>query len=156
MTDYLVGFGVATINVGVVIQYWKPMLTLCVIGIIYVVLFFFVISKRFFRNYWVERGIYIFGWSTGVMSIAVLLLRIVDPEFKSGVLEDSGFAWIFVSFIDIACVTFIPILLMQGFGMITGWVLVALAVLCVVLSGIFYGVNKNGKTRSSAEDVGVR
>lgn len=155
VTDYLVGFGVATINVGVVIQYWKPMLTLCVIGIIYVVLFFFVISKRFFRNYWVERGIYIFGWSTGVMSIAVLLLRIVDPEFKSGVLEDSGFAWIFVSFIDIACVTFIPILLMQGFGMITGWVLVALAVLCVVLSGIFYGVNKNGKTRSSAEDVGV-
>ena len=46
---------------------------------------------------------------TGVMSIAVLLLRIVDPEFKTGILEDSGFAWIFISFIDLVCVTFIPI-----------------------------------------------
>lgn len=139
VTDYLVGFGVATINVSVVIQYWKPMLLLCLIGILYVVLYFFIISRKFFRNFWVERGIYIFGWSTGVMSIAVLLLRVVDPEFQSGVLEDSGFAWIFVSFIDIACVTFIPLLLLQGFGLITGLVLIAIAAACILLCKLYYG-----------------
>ena len=140
--DYLVGFGVATINIGVVIQYWKPMLLLCLLGTVFVVLFFFIISRKFFRNFWVERGIYIFGWSTGVMSIAVLLLRVVDPEFKSGVLEDSGFAWIFISFIDIACVTFLPLLVLQGYGLVAGLVLTAAAALCVVLSGIRYGIAK--------------
>lgn len=142
VTDYLVGFGVATINISVVIQYWKPMLVLCLIGILYVVLFFFIISRKFFRNFWVERGIYIFGWSTGVMSIAVLLLRVVDPEFKSGVLEDSGFAWIFVSFIDIACVTFIPILLLRGLGLETGIALVVIAAVCILISKFCYGGSK--------------
>lgn len=145
VTDYLVGFGVATINVSVVVKYWQPMLVLSMLGIVYVLLYFFVISRCFFRSYWVERGIYIFGWSTGVMSIAVLLLRIVDPEFESGVLEDSGFAWIFVSFIDIACVTFIPISLMQGFGLLTGCVLILLAALCIILSGIRYGVSHQNR-----------
>lgn len=140
--DYLVGFGVATINIKVVMQYWKPMLILCLLGTLYVVIFFFVISRKFFRNFWVERGIYIFGWSTGVMSIAVLLLRVVDPEFKSGVLEDSGFAWIFISFIDIACVTFAPLLVLQGYGLITGIVLTVLAILCVLLSKLWYGTAK--------------
>ena len=141
-TDYLVGFGVATINISVVIQYWKPMLLLCLLGTLFVVLFFFVISRKFFRNFWVERGIYIFGWSTGVMSIAVLLLRIVDPEFKSGVLEDSGFAWIFISLIDIACVTFLPVLVLRGYGAAAGAVLTAAAVLCILISKLRYGTAK--------------
>lgn len=139
VTDYLVGFGVATINLNVVLKYWLPICILSVLGILYVVLYFFIISKKLFRNYWVERGIYIFGWSTGVMSIAVLLLRIVDPEFKTGILEDSGFAWIFISFIDLVCVTFIPIFLLRGLFIQTGLVLVILAVGCLLLCRIKYG-----------------
>ena len=142
VADYLVGFGVATINISVVIQYWEPMLLMCLLGAVYVILYFFVISRIFFRNFWVERGIYIYGWATGVMSIAVLLLRIVDPEFKSGVLEDSGFAWIFVSFVDIACVTFIPLLLLQNLGLVTGIVLVAAAAFCLLISKLRYGTAK--------------
>ena len=139
-TDYLVAFGVGTMNINVIVQYWQPILVMCLIGMAYVVLYFFFISRKCFRNYWVERGIYIFGWSTGVMSIAVLLLRIVDPEFKSGVLEDSGFAWIFVSFIDIACVTFTPLLLIQGLGLglQTGIVMTVAAILCVLLCRKLY------------------
>ncbi|MEF2655712.1 MAG: hypothetical protein U0M72_04695 [Eggerthellaceae bacterium] len=145
-TDYLVAFGVATINVNVVMQYWQPILILCLLGFAQVIFFFFFFSRHLFKDHWVERGIYIWGWSTGVMSIAVLLLRIVDPEFKTGVLEDSGFAWIFVSFIDIALVTFLPLFVMQGLGLVAGVVLLLIAAVLLGLAAVIYGVfNKNGK-----------
>ena len=44
--------------------------------------------------------------STGVLATGVILLRIADPKFESGVLEDFGFAWIFLSIIDMLLVFF--------------------------------------------------
>ena len=79
------------------------------------------------------------------MSIAVLLLRIVDPEFESGVLEDSGFAWIFVSLVDIACVTFTPLLLIQGWGLAAGVVLTLTAVVCILLCRSLYTAKAGAK-----------
>ncbi len=145
-TDYLVAFGVASININVVITYIVPILIMSALGLLFCILFLFFVSRKFFRTFWFERGIYIFGWSTGVMSIAVILLRIVDPEFQSGVLEDSGFAWIFVSIIDLLCVTFIPVLLLQGFGLLTGIFLVVFMVALIVLCGLWNRrLNKKAK-----------
>ena len=104
-TDYLVGFGIASININIVVKYWLPIVILSVLGVLYVIFWQFCVSKRFFHNYWFERGIYIFGMATGVMATGVILLRITDPEFKSGVLEDFGFAWIFLSIIDMLVVS---------------------------------------------------
>ncbi len=143
-TDYLVAFGVASININVVITYIVPILIMSALGLLFCILFLFFVSRKFFRTFWFERGIYIFGWSTGVMSIAVILLRIVDPEFQSGVLEDSGFAWIFVSIIDLLCVTFIPVLLLQGFGLLTGIFLVVFMVALIV----FVACGTGGLTKS--------
>lgn len=137
-TDYLVAFGVASINIKIVIQYWVPIVVLAILGFVFVSLILFVISPRFFHNYWFERGIYIFGLSTGVMATGVILLRVTDPEFKSGVLEDFGFAWIFLSIMDMLLVSFSPLLLQNGYGLIYGLALVLLAVLLLVLCKIFY------------------
>ena len=115
-TDYLVAFGVASINISVVIEYLVPITVISIIGFVFVVVWFWVISPRFFRNYWFERGIYIFGLSTGVMATGVILLRVTDPEFKSGVLEDFGFAWIFLSFMDMFLVSFSPMFILKGAG----------------------------------------
>ncbi len=105
-----------------------------------------LVSRRLFCDHWVERGIYIWGWCTGVMSIAVLLLRIVDPEFKTGVLEDSGLAWIFVSFVDLALVTFLPILVAGGLGLTSGAVLILAGLALLGLCALRYGVrDKAGK-----------
>lgn len=89
-TDFLVGFGVASINISVVLQYWLPIVLLVMVGLLIVLLFLFFISRKFFSNYWFERGIYIYGMSTGVLATGAILLRISDPEFKTGVLEDFG------------------------------------------------------------------
>lgn len=138
-TDYLVAFGVATININVVLQYWAIILVLCLLGFLLVAFYFFFFSRHLFSDHWVERGIFIWGWSTGVMSIAVLLLRVVDPEFKTTVLEDSGFAWIFVSFVDVAVVTFAPMLVMQGWGIATGAILCLIALAMLGATALMYG-----------------
>ena len=61
-----------------------PILLLCVLGIITPFVFVFFVGRKLFHNFWFERSIFIFGWITGVVAIGVTLLRIVDPEGKSG------------------------------------------------------------------------
>lgn len=138
-TDYLVAFGIASININVVIKYLVPIIFISVIGFIFTISWFWIVSPKFFKNYWFEKGIYIFGLSTGVMATGVILLRITDPEFKSGVLEDFGFAWIFLSFIDMFLVSFSPIFLLKNIGLIYSIILIAIAVLCLIICKLFLG-----------------
>lgn len=132
-TDYLVAFGVASINISVVVKYLIPIIVLSVIGFIFVITWFWIVSPSFFRDYWFERGIYIFGLSTGVMATGVILLRVTDPEFKSGVLENFGFAWIFLSFMDMFLVSFSPMFVLKGIGVLYSVILLLLAALCLVV-----------------------
>ena len=146
-TDYLVAFGVASINISVVLKYLVPILVFSVLGFISVVAWFWIVSPRFFRNYWFERGIYIFGLSTGVMATGVILLRVTDPEFKSGVLEDFGFAWIFLSFMDMFLVSFSPMFILKGIGVFYSLILLLIAALCLIVCKAVFGkkVKKDGQ-----------
>lgn len=141
-TDYLVAFGVASINISVVLQYWMPIVLLSVMGLVFVILWHFVISKRFFKTYWYERSLYIFGMSTGVLATGVILLRILDPEFETGVLEDFGFAWIFLSIVDMLVVSLTPMFVLNGMGIMCGFVLVLIASICLALCGKMFGLEK--------------
>ena len=132
-TDFLVGFGVASINISVVLQYWVPIVLLVVAGLAIVLIFLLVISRNFFSNYWFERGIYIYGMSTGVLATGAILLRVADPEFKTGVLEDFGFAWIFLSIIDMLLVSFCPMFVISRVGAVSGAILIAVAAVCLAV-----------------------
>lgn len=132
-TDFLVAFGVASINISVVIKYIVPIVVLSILGFIYSYAWFWCISRNFFRNYWFERGIYIFGMLTGVLATGVILLRITDPEFKTGALEDFGFAWIFLSIVDLLLVSFSPIFVMEGTGIWYAAFLISVSVLSLLI-----------------------
>lgn len=141
-TDYLVAFGIATIRISVVVKYLMPIIALTVIGILFCLLYLFVVSKRLFHNYWFERGIFIYGWSTGVIAIGVTLLRIVDPQYRSKTLEDYGMAYVFLSFIEIGLIAILPSLIVKGFTLYVG---IACLVICAILLGLCakkYGVFK--------------
>ena len=150
-TDYLVAFGVATINIKVVLKYWLPILVLVVLGILIVIFFLFVVSPKLFHNYWFERGIYIFGMSTGVMSTGVILLRIIDPNFETGVLEDFGLAWVLMTFVDLALVSLTPMLIMQGWGLITGIVLLVSVFLALIICARIYGTHSDRCSKRDGE-----
>lgn len=139
-TDYLVAFGVASINLTVVVKYAIPILITALLGFCFVIAWLWIVSPRFFRKNWFERGIYIYGMSTGVLATGVILLRIVDPEFKTGVLEDFGFAWIFLSIVDMLLVSVAPMLVISGIGSVAGLALIALAAVMLVVCKVLFKV----------------
>lgn len=108
VTDYLVGFGIASISITVVKAYMGPLVLMCLLGTIWPIIMVFFVGRKLFHNYWFERSIFIFGWCTGVVAIGVTLLRICDPEMKSGTLDDYGTAYTLISVIEVFIVALTP------------------------------------------------
>lgn len=138
-TDFLVVFGIASIKVSVVVQYWVPIVVLSLLGFVFVSAWMLLVSRRFFRKYWFEHGIYIFGMSTGVLATGVILLRITDPEFRTGVLEDFGLAWIVLSVMDALIVAFAPVFVIAGQGVAFSLALLAVSIAALVLCKVMFG-----------------
>ncbi len=138
-TDFLVVFGIASIKVSVVVQYWVPIVLLSVLGFVFVTAWLLIISPRFFRKCWFEHGIYIFGMSTGVLATGVILLRITDPEFRTGVLEDFGLAWIVLSIMDALLVAFSPVFVLAGQGVAFALALAAASIAALVACRLMFG-----------------
>lgn len=132
-TDFLVAFGIATINVQVVTKYIVPIIILAILGTAYAVFHTMVICKKLYSDYSFERSIFIFGWITGVVAMGITLLRVVDPNNKSKTIDDYGFAYILISVIELGLVAFLPVLVINGQGMIAGAVL-AIAYVCLVFA----------------------
>lgn len=136
-SDYLVGFGIASINITVVITYVQPILFLVLLGVAWVLFNLLVIAPRVFKDYWFENGIFTYGWSTGTVAFGVILLRIVDPEFASKVLNNYGLAYIFIAPIEISIVALGPTLYC-AYGLTTTVVLVVGALALLAAMRLFY------------------
>lgn len=142
ITDYLVGFGVASISITVVQTYLLPIIILCLLGTIWPLIMVFVVGRKLFHNYWFERSIFIFGWCTGVVAIGVTLLRICDPEMKSKALDDYGTAYTLISIIEVFIVALTPQLAVSiGCGLV-GTVELLIGVALLFTCARIYGVHK--------------
>lgn len=113
-TDFLVTFGIASISISVVLDYITPLVILLCFGLIIAFIFFAVISKKYFPDYWFERGIFNWGWTTGTVAMGIALLRIVDPHSESKTLDDYGLAYIPIAPVEVLLVTFGPLLVIQS------------------------------------------
>ncbi|WP_304205485.1 sodium/glutamate symporter [Fusobacterium perfoetens] len=113
-TDFLVFFGVASIKIPVIIEYALPFGLLMLFGIIWVVFHFTFIAPRLLGQEWFERGIYVYGYSTGVTAIGMALLRIVDPENKSCTLDDAAIITPIEAVIEIVALAVVPVACVQG------------------------------------------
>ena len=143
ITDYLVAFGICSISITVVQNYVLPIFVLCILGTIWPLIMVFVCGKKLFRNYWFERSIFIFGWCTGVVAIGVTLLRIVDPEMKTGTLDDYGTAYTFISIIEVFIVSLTPQLTVSlGWG-IVGTVEFLIGLSLLFACARFFSIRKN-------------
>ena len=154
-TDYLVAFGVASIKISVVIKYLYPIIILTLIGIVFVTYYLLVVCRKLYHNFWFERGIFIFGWSTGVVAIGVTLLRIVDPEFKSKTLEDYGMAYVFMSFIEIGLIALLPTLIVNGYSFAAGGVCLVIFALLIFICAKRYGIFKGKASELRPGEVEV-
>jgi len=117
-TDILVAFGIGSISISVVLDYAVPLILLFVFGLVYAFLFFAVFSKKFFPEYWFEKGIFTWGWTTGTVAMGMALLRIVDPKSESKTLDDYSLAYIPIAPVEIMLVTFAPMLVLSSQGFV--------------------------------------
>jgi ESS family glutamate:Na+ symporter len=144
VSDYMVGFGVASIKISVVMTFWQPLLFLIVVGLLWIAFNLYVLAPRMLNNYWFERGIFTYGYSTGVVAFGITLLRMIDPEFRSEALEDYGLAYVLIAPVELCLVALSPLLYMT-YPMITTLVLVGATVVALVgarLLGFWYRADK--------------
>ncbi len=139
VTDYLIVFGIGSITTHVVLNNALPLFLLFVFGFAFTIAFMWFVGRRICRNFWFERSIAMYGWNTGSVATSVALLRVIDPDMKTPVLEDFGLAYIGISFVEIAIIALLPPLILNG---IIAWptcILLAGFVACLVLSRFFVG-----------------
>ncbi|MER2090612.1 MAG: sodium/glutamate symporter [Sporosarcina sp.] len=117
-TDILVAFGIGSISISVVLDYAVPLLLLFVFGLFYAFVFFAILSKKFFADFWFEKGIFTWGWTTGTVAMGMALLRIVDPNSESKTLDDYSLAYIPIAPVEILLVTFAPMLVLNSQGFV--------------------------------------
>ena len=93
--DLLVVTALATINLAVLGANIGVFLTLSIVGIVWNVLAFIYLAPRILPVYWFERGIGDMGQSMGVTATGILLIRMVDPENRTGAFESFGYKQLF-------------------------------------------------------------
>jgi ESS family glutamate:Na+ symporter len=65
-SDFLIAFGICAIQPRVVGAYVVPILLMGLFGVVYSVAIFWFVGRRIYRNYWFERGLFTYGWNTGL------------------------------------------------------------------------------------------
>lgn len=135
-TDYLVFFGVASIKIPILIEYFVPFSILMIVGIVMTVWGFWTLAAWMMPQNWFERGIFSYGVYTGVFAIGFVLLRIVDPENRSKVLDDVAITAPISNGTEIFSVAMVPVLLSTGQTMLTMWICGGYALFWLVLATV--------------------
>ena len=133
-TDYLVFFGIASIDLGIIVKYAMPLLVLLLFGIFIVVITLLYFGPAMNKGSWFERALFVFGYSTGVFAIGFILLRIVDPENKSLTLNDTAFACIFTTFSELFTWSFGPMMLLNGQHWLFIGIQLAIMAVCIIVN----------------------
>ena len=133
-TDYLVAFGVASIRLEIVGRYIVPLLILLTIGLCLTLLYVFWAGAHIHKTDSFEKSIFTWGWFTGTMAMGIALLRITDPDSKSGCLDDYAFAYLYIAPVEIALVSLSPLAFSSGLG----WLFVGV---CLLAGSVILGLS---------------
>lgn len=81
--DYMVIAGIASIEIKDVKALWLPFALMCFFGTFVTLLFLRWLCKKIYPNHYYEGLLSMYGMLTGTISSGVLLLREIDPYFKT-------------------------------------------------------------------------
>jgi ESS family glutamate:Na+ symporter len=130
-SDYLVAFGIASINVQIVLTHAVPLIVFALLGLALCAGWLLIVAPRVFKEHWFESGIFTYGWNTGTIAFGVALLRIVDKRSDSKVLSDYGVAYVAIGPLEAILYTMVLAALATGQLLALGVLLVALALIMV-------------------------
>jgi ESS family glutamate:Na+ symporter len=132
-SDYLVAFGIASINVQIVLDYALPLAVFSLLGLGLCVGWLLLVAPRVFGERWFESAIFTYGWNTGTIAFGVALLRVADPRGETRVLADYGMAFIAIGPLEAVLYTAVLAALAAGYLLQAG---IALLLLAGVLTGL--------------------
>jgi ESS family glutamate:Na+ symporter len=134
--EFLIVAAIATLRVETLTQYWLPVLLLLVGGCAWAAFCLLVVARFLLpRAYWFELGLINYGMSTATTAQGLMLLRIVDPDMKSGAAEDyAAAAPLSAPFVGGGIITLsLPVIIHQaGIAVVTLAVAVAMAACCLL------------------------
>ena len=81
--DLMIVAGIAAIRLDILEAYWGIAIILGVSGLAVTYLYNRIVAKVLFKNYTEEQFLAMYGMLTGTASTGIILLREIDPEFKS-------------------------------------------------------------------------
>jgi ESS family glutamate:Na+ symporter len=134
MSDFLVAFGIASINIQVVIDYALPLTLFALLGLAITVGWLLLVARRVYGERWFEPGIFTYGWNTATIPFGIALLRIVDKRADSQVLTDFGVAYIAIGPLEALLYTLVIAAVASGYLLPAGAALVALASIKIVIA----------------------
>lgn len=134
MSDYLVAFGIASINVQIVLTYAVPLLLFSLLGLALCVGWLLIVAPRVFGRRWFDAGIFTYGWNTGTIAFGVALLRVVDTRADSKVLADYGVAYVAIGPLEALLYTTVLAALASGYLLPVGVALIVMAVAMVLIA----------------------
>lgn len=89
--DFTIVAALGTLSLTAIGENLGPFLALAAAGIVWNVFGVIVLAPRLIPYGWFERGVGDFGQSTGITVTGLLLMRMADPQNKSGALESFGY-----------------------------------------------------------------
>ena len=91
--DVLVVAAIASLNLTAVAALATPLMILFAAGAIWTTVCLLLLSRWILPEpYWFQLGLINYGMSTGTTATGFVLLKMVDPELKSGAAEDYALA----------------------------------------------------------------
>ncbi len=89
--DVLIASALATLSLAAVGAHIWPFLILAIAGIAWNLFGFIVLAPRMFRRDWVPMGLANFGQGLGMTVVGLLLVRMADPDNRTGAMESFGY-----------------------------------------------------------------
>lgn len=89
--DFIIVSALATLSLAVIGNQMWPFILLAVTGLAWTSFCLLVLAPRFIPEHWLARGIGDFGQGTGMVVTGLLLMRMADPDGRSGNLERFGY-----------------------------------------------------------------
>ncbi len=89
--DLLIVSALATISLAALGTHIGPFLLLALAGIAWNLLAFFLLAPRLFKENWVPYGLANFGQCMGMTVIGLLLIRMTDPQNRTGAMHSFGY-----------------------------------------------------------------
>lgn len=145
--DVMIVAGIASIDIADLSGLWVPFLLMSAVGAVTTLVHLRIVCKRVYGDYYQEGFVSMYGMLTGTISSGVLLLREIDPQFKTpaanNLITGSSFGILFGA----------PMLLLIGIApqseAMTFTVLGLLVAYFAVLMLIIFGVGKKKKSKTN-------